>query len=64
METTKGNSLCSYLYLKLEKMSCFSFNLLYFFLYKLENKRVEQVLQGERVWHQWEAVVVGKGVGS
>jgi hypothetical protein len=25
MEISQGNSLCSYLYLKLEKMSCFSF---------------------------------------
>jgi hypothetical protein len=28
METTQGNSLCSYLYLKLAKISCFSYYLL------------------------------------
>jgi hypothetical protein len=34
METTQGISLCSYLYLKLAKMPCFSFYLLCFFFYK------------------------------
>jgi hypothetical protein len=33
METTQEISLCSYLYLNLEKASCFSFYLLYFFFY-------------------------------
>jgi hypothetical protein len=35
METTQGNSLCRYLYLKLAKMLCFSFYLLWFFFYKI-----------------------------
>jgi hypothetical protein len=35
MATTQGNSLCSYLYLKLAKMPCFSLYLLYFFFYKM-----------------------------
>jgi hypothetical protein len=37
METTQGNSLCSYLYLKLAKMPCFSFLSFMFFL--LQNLR-------------------------
>jgi hypothetical protein len=36
METTQGNSLCSSLYLKLAKMSCFSFYL--FFFYKIREQ--------------------------
>jgi hypothetical protein len=35
METTQGNSLCSYLYLKLAKMSCFFFYPVCFFFYKI-----------------------------
>jgi hypothetical protein len=35
METTQGNSLCNYLYLKLAKTSCFSFYLLCFSFYKI-----------------------------
>jgi hypothetical protein len=35
METTQGISLCSYLYLKLAEVSCFSYYLLYFFFYKI-----------------------------
>jgi hypothetical protein len=35
VETTQWNSLCSYLYLKLAKMPCFSFYLLCFFFYKI-----------------------------
>jgi hypothetical protein len=38
METTQGTSLCSSLYLKLAKMSCFSFYLLCFFLYKIREQ--------------------------
>jgi hypothetical protein len=37
METTQGNSLCSYLYLKLAKISRFSFYLYVFSSAKLEN---------------------------
>jgi hypothetical protein len=37
METTQENSLCSYLYLKLVKTPCFSFNLLFFF-YKIREQ--------------------------
>jgi hypothetical protein len=37
-ETTQGNSLCSYLYLKLAKISCFSFSLLCFFFYKIREQ--------------------------
>jgi hypothetical protein len=35
MEIPQGNSLCSYLYLKQSKMSCFSFYLFSFFFYKI-----------------------------
>jgi hypothetical protein len=35
METTQENSLCSYLYLKLAKMSRFSFYVLHFFFYEI-----------------------------
>jgi hypothetical protein len=35
METTQGNSLCSYLYLKLANPSCFSIYHLCFFFYKI-----------------------------
>jgi hypothetical protein len=38
MKTTQGISLCICLYLKLAKMPCFSFYLLYFFL--LQNQRI------------------------
>jgi hypothetical protein len=38
METTQGNSLCSYVYLKLAKTSCFSFYLLLFLFYKIREQ--------------------------
>jgi hypothetical protein len=40
METTQGNSLYSYLYLKLAKIPCFSFSLLClcFFFYKIREQ--------------------------
>jgi hypothetical protein len=50
MEISLGNSLCSYLYLKLAKMSFFSF--FFFYSTKSENKRVEQVLPRREGWHQ------------
>jgi hypothetical protein len=46
MKATQGNSLCSYLYLKLAKITYFSFYLLCFSSTKLENSRAEQVLWG------------------
>jgi hypothetical protein len=42
METAQGISLYSYFYLKLAKMSCFSYYV--FSSTKSENKRAEQVL--------------------
>jgi hypothetical protein len=48
METSQGNSLCSSLYLKLAKMSCYSF-LSFLLSAKSENRRAEQVLTGQRV---------------
>jgi hypothetical protein len=44
METTQGIALCSYLYLKIAKMPCFSYYLVFFSSTKSENKRAEQVL--------------------
>jgi hypothetical protein len=38
MDTTQGISLCSCLYLKLAKTSCFSFYLLCFFFYKIREQ--------------------------
>jgi hypothetical protein len=38
MEITQGTSLCSYLYLKLAKMSCFSFYLFAFLLCKIREQ--------------------------
>jgi hypothetical protein len=46
METTQGNSLCSYLYLKPAKHYVSLFYLLCFSSTKLENRRVGQILQG------------------
>jgi hypothetical protein len=40
MEAIQGISLCSYLYLKLAKTSCFSYSLLCFFFYKIEEQEV------------------------
>jgi hypothetical protein len=57
MEISQGNSLCSYVYLKLK---CYGFCFIYslFSPTKLENRRVEQVLPKGEGWHQWE----GEGV--
>jgi hypothetical protein len=66
METIEGNSICSYLYLKLPKhhVSCLFFNV--FSSTKSENRRVEQVLWGGGEWlapvgaGRWQ----GKGIGG
>jgi hypothetical protein len=57
METTQGNALCSYLYLKLAKKSCFSFYLLCFFFYKIREQEggtgwVGALVGGERWWRK------------
>jgi hypothetical protein len=52
MEISQGDSLCSYLYFKLAKTSCFSFYLLSFCFYKIEQE-AEQVLGGGD-WQQWK----------
>jgi hypothetical protein len=59
MEATQGNSLCSYLYLRLAKCHVSSFIYYVFSATKFENRRAEQVLQGVT---QWEGVVAGKEV--
>jgi hypothetical protein len=38
MEISQGIYLCSYLYLKQEKMSCISFSLFSFFFYKIREQ--------------------------
>jgi hypothetical protein len=58
MEISQGNSLCSYHYLKLSKMSGFTFYLLSFVFYKIRR----QVLPvGGRRWHQREQGGGGEG---
>jgi hypothetical protein len=58
MEITQGISLCSYLYLKLAKIPCFSNYILCFFL--LQNWRTggqNRFCQGRMrggVWYRWE----------
>jgi hypothetical protein len=63
-ETTQGNSLSSYLYLKLAK-TCFSFYLLWFFFYKIQEQEGRKVLFGGReVGTGGTGEVVKKGVGG
>jgi hypothetical protein len=58
MEISQGNSLCSYLYLKL-KCNVFHFVFSLFSPTNLENRKAEQVLPGEG-WQLWEGEVLGK----
>jgi hypothetical protein len=58
MEMSQGNSLCSYMYLKQTKLSCFSFHLFFFFLYKIR----EQEGRTGGAWHQWKRGVIGERV--
>jgi hypothetical protein len=50
IEIPQGNSLCSYLYLKQAKVSCFSF----YPSKEMENRKAEQVLPSGEGWNQWE----------
>jgi hypothetical protein len=43
-KTTQGNPMYSYLYLKLAKMSYFSFYVSCLFFYKIRERRAEEVL--------------------
>jgi hypothetical protein len=61
LEISKGNSLCSYLYLKQAKMSYFSFYLFSFFSTQLENRRAEQVLPSGGGLALVGGEVLGKG---
>jgi hypothetical protein len=63
MGTTQGNSLCSYLYLKLAKTSCFSFYLSCFFFYKV-GEQEDGTGSGVGGCHQWEGEVAEKRVGD
>jgi hypothetical protein len=60
MEISQGNSLCSYLYLKQAKMSCFSFYLLSFFFYKTRELESGTCAAQGQGWHQWEERGIGK----
>jgi hypothetical protein len=57
MKRTQGNSLCSYLYLKLAKTSCFYL----FSSTKSENRLAEQVLGGGGIGTGGKEEVAGKG---
>jgi hypothetical protein len=60
MEIPQGNSLCSYLYLKQVKMSCFLFYLLSFLFYKIgEQEGRTSPSQGEGL-----RPVEGGGIGE
>jgi hypothetical protein len=50
----QGISLCSYLYLKVAKMACFSYYLLYFLFYKIREEECRIGSEGVGSWHQWE----------
>jgi hypothetical protein len=54
METTQGNSLCSYLYLKLAKASCFSYYILCFFFYEIRKQKCGTGCEGTGGWQWWE----------
>jgi hypothetical protein len=51
MEILQGNSLCSYLHLKL-KCHVFHFIFSLFSSTKLENRRVEQAVGGRKCWRK------------
>jgi hypothetical protein len=65
IEISQGNFLCNYLYLKLAKMSCFSFYLFSFLFCKIGKQRAEQVLpRGRKVGTSGRERWQGKGVGE
>jgi hypothetical protein len=65
MEITQGNSLCSDLYLKLAKTSCFLFYLLCLFYEIREQEGRTGSAPGRSVgWYQWEGEGAGKRVGG
>jgi hypothetical protein len=57
MEISQGNSLCSFIYLKQAKMSCFSFLSFLFFL--LQSQRTVVLPRGVH-WHQRKGGIVGE----
>jgi hypothetical protein len=59
MEISHGNSLCSYLYFKIEKNVMFFFHLSFVF-YQIEEQEGRTDV-GWRGWHQWEGEVAGNG---
>jgi hypothetical protein len=63
MGTTQGNSLCSYLYLKLAKhhISHFIF-IFYIFFYKMQNRRQNRVCPGGEGFRE-AGTSVGRGNG-
>jgi hypothetical protein len=63
METTQGISLCSYLYLKVAKMPCFSFYL-FFLLQNQRARRWNRFYRGGGFNTEGEGEVMRKGVGE
>jgi hypothetical protein len=65
MQTTQRKSLCSYLYLKVAKTSCFSFYLLWVFFYKIGEQEGGTGSVGEGVFGTGVSrEVAGKGAGG
>jgi hypothetical protein len=62
-EISQRNSLCSYLYLKQAKMSCFSFYPFSFFMYIIgEQEGRTSPAQGWKAGTSGKGEVLGKGV--
>jgi hypothetical protein len=61
MEISRGNSLCSYLYFKQAKTSCFSFIFCFFFYRIREQESSIGPAGGEGVGISGRREVVGKG---
>jgi hypothetical protein len=61
IETTQGNSLCSYLYLKLAKMKCFSFYLLCFFFKKIGEQEGRTGSAGVRARMEGDGLILVGG---
>jgi hypothetical protein len=65
MGITQGNSLCSYLYLRLAKCHVSSSIFYAFSSTKSENRKAELVLWGAGAgWHWWVRELAEKGVGG
>jgi hypothetical protein len=63
METTQGDSLCSYLYLKLAKHHDFQFIFYVFVFYEI-GEQEDRTGSGVGVWHWWERGVAEQRAGG